>query len=837
MRCFGAVFILACALCVPGMVNAQGTASDAGLTAARAALEDGLFPLAQKQVESHLEAHPETVSDPKVFALLLQALHGQKKHKEILDRVEQATGKGAKGAAYTFWRALAQYELERPEAALRVLADFDTRYPKSEYDGREDRLSAWCSLALGNTNGALQAFERFDRHHGDGADASQNLLEWARVLVRSGQLKPAGELLVRVTGMQGNVAHKQEAAYWLGEVHAKQRNWTGAVEVLGGLSRNQAADPDLRSLAWLSLAQVREAQTNHEEAVAALAEVEKLARREDLKRDARANTGRLLLSQRRMDDGIPFVKQFVRDHPDDGRAGGLQLQLAEALLESGRYNESAEEYLHHLETFTNSTEQAEAHRGRGWALFSLERYSEAIAAFGKAHKLFKNPVSRQRCLFKMGDAYLANSQNEVAADTYRRFLSEHPRSDLAPRAHVLLAEALRRSGATPAAEEVLVQVAEQYADTRQGEEALLRLGDMLRAEGRWGDALKKYGQLVDTYTNGSFTAEGLAGRGLVHYRLFAFDMAEKDYVRLVTEFPESLAAERGQYMLGLSYYCLRRDSDALKVLGELAEERPNSPWAAEALFWTGKYDYNRGAYDGATNAFLSVAGKYPGHTLADKALLFAGWSCLKGKEYLQAIEILGRLAKEYPQSPKLFEARFAQGDAMRLLAQFSGAILVFDEIIHKHAADPLVARAWLRKGDCQFMLGTDDKKRYEEAIHSYRVVAGDARAAFELVLEGAYKVGRSLEKLDRAQDALDQYHAKVMVKFLEAKDAGEWLGPEAEMWFTRASFNAAEILEARGDWSGVVRILERVVQAGVPAADETRARIQKIRSEHFWLFY
>ena len=833
----GTTLALACMLCMPGLGTAQGTASEAGLTAARAAMEDGLFALAQKQVETHLAAHPEAVKDPKVFALLLRALHGQQKHEDILARIKQATQAGAKGAAYTFWRALARYELKQHEPALRELADFETRYPESAYSGRGNRLAAWCYLAVGDTNRAFQAFERFDRNHGAAPEASQNLLEWSQALIRIDRFAQAEELLVRVTGMKSNAAHVQEAGYWLGEVLAKQGNWARAVEVQVGLARNQAANPDLRAQALLSLSRAREAQTNHEEAVAALREVGTLARRDDLKRDAQADIGRLLLAQKRMDDGIPLVKEFVREHPDDSRAGRLQLQLADVLLEGGKYAESAAEYLHHLETFTNSTEQAEAHRGRGWALFSLERYSEAVNAFEKAHNLFRNPVSKQRCLFKMGDAYLANKQFETAAQTYRQFLAEHPQSDLAPRAHVLLADALRGGGAAADAVGVLQKVVEQYADTRQAEEALLRLGDMLRIEGRWGDALEKYDRLVGTYTNSSHMAEGLVGRGLVHYRLFAFDKAASDYTRLVKGFPESTAAEQGHYMLGLTYYCMRRDSEALEVLKDFAARHPNSIWAADALFWVGKYDYNRAVYDGATNAFLSVAGKFADDPLADDALLYAGWASLKRKEYVQAIEILGRLAKEHPDSPKLVEARFAQGDAMRELAQFSGAILVFDEIINKHAADPLVARAWLRKGDCQFMLGTDDKKRYEEAIHSYRVVAGDTHAPLELTLEAEYKVGRSLEKLGRPDDALAQYHANVMVKFLEAHDAGKWPGPEAEMWFTRASFSSAEILESKGDWRRVVNILERVVEAGVPAAEETRARIAKIRSERFWLFY
>jgi hypothetical protein len=43
-------------------------------------------------------------------------------------------------------------------------------------------------------------------------------------------------------------------------------------------------------------------------------------------------------------------------------------------------------------------------------------------------------------------------------------------------------------------------------------------------------------------------------------------------------------------------------------------------------------------------------------------------------------------------------------------------------------------------------------------------------------------------------------------------------------------------MENRGQWRRVVKILERVVAAGVPAANEARERIAKIRSERWWLF-
>jgi len=85
-------------------------------------------------------------------------------------------------------------------------------------------------------------------------------------------------------------------------------------------------------------------------------------------------------------------------------------------------------------------------------------------------------------------------------------------------------------------------------------------------------------------------------------------------------------------------------------------------------------------------------------------------------------------------------------------------------------------------------------------------------------------------------EALEHYYTNVMVRFFEDRENGVWHTEASKMWFTRASLNAAEILEAKGDWRGVVRVLERVVEAGVPAAEETRARIAAIKAEHWWLY-
>ena len=223
--------------------------------------------------------------------------------------------------------------------------------------------------------------------------------------------------------------------------------------------------------------------------------------------------------------------------------------------------------------------------------------------------------------------------------------------------------------------------------------------------------------------------------------------------------------------------------------------------------------------------------------MADDALFWGGMAAAKREDYLRSIELFNRVAKEYPDSRRMAEARFAQADSLCELGRFAAAILVFEEIISKYPESDLIPSAWGRKGDCQFTLGSpDEPERWEESIDSYRVVANSSSAGLDLVLQAEYKIGRCLEKLARAKDALEHYYIRVIVRFLEEREKGAWLNDATKVWFTRAVFNSADVLESRKDWKRLISILERVVEAGVPAAEEARQRIEKIKSEHWWLF-
>ncbi len=806
----------------------------------QAALADGLHGIAEEHFQAYFKMLEGEASDNvKPVILLVRALHGQKKYAEILEllKVRQRwIGKVEDVGAFSFWRAFSQFQMGASEQGIAELADFETRFPKDEYLCRARRLRATCLLALKRTDAALAEFELFDRECAQSPEVAANLLDWGRVLVQEGRAAEAAGILQKLMKMQGDAQAVQEGHLWMGRALRLVGKPAEATAILQGLCDDVTAEPNLRAEACFSASKMMAAAGDLTNAVSALTNGVAVARGETVKLRGEGLLGLMYLRMGRTDEGVARVKAFTSAMPDDASAAGMQLELATALLDAERHAEALEEFQNYLETFDDVIGQAEASAGKGWALLATGRHAEAAGVFEKAYALHTDPKARVRCLLKAGDSFFLNEQYQLARDMYRKAYETFPESELADRARLQEGVSLLRADDLDGALRVLKALGSGARDATVSEEALFRISMVQEMKGLWQLATDGYTGVMKAFPDGIFYAKALHGRGLVRYGQYDFDNAAADFERVLAEFPDSSVAEQAFYMRGLSYYGQMRDEKAIEICREFVVRFPASRWLPEVLFWIGKYEYNREQYAEAEKMFLKVVSGENSVALGDDALLWSGLSAMKAKEFVRAIEHFGRLVKEYPESRRLAEARFHQADALCEQARFSAAILIFDEIISSYPEHELIPAAWGRKGDCQFTLGAGEASRYEESIASYRVVAQSETSRHDLIMQANYKIGRCLEKMGRQKEALSHYYNEVILQYFEDKEKGVWQDQLSKVWFTRAAFNAADIMEGNKDWRGVVSILERVMDARVPAVDEASERIERIKSERWWLF-
>jgi hypothetical protein len=126
-------------------------------------------------------------------------------------------------------------------------------------------------------------------------------------------------------------------------------------------------------------------------------------------------------------------------------------------------------------------------------------------------------------------------------------------------------------------------------------------------------------------------------------------------------------------------------------------------------------------------------------------------------------------------------------------------------------------------------MGADNPARYHAALTAYQTaVLGENLTATQRVTL-SFKIARTLEKLKRTEEAVDQYYTQVVLAYRAGVARGESYEDEARAVFSRAALRLADEYESRGRDFQAIRVLELVVASRVPAADEAARRIARLR--------
>lgn len=810
----------------------------ANLVEGRAALEDGFYELARSRLVDYIDAAPDRASKAMGTVYLAECMHGMGRYEQVLSmltaRHAWAAGTEAAGG-FAYWMARAHLSGGDPIAGLEVLASFEERFPDSPFGAPVWRLRARTLAAQNRLQEAIDAFAGFDERYADRPEAAENLLDWAEALRLRGAPEDVIPVLRRLVREHSASDAAQTGRLRLGDLLIEQGDREEAMAVLTELGDMADAVPALRSDAWLAAAALHEQTTNLTAAVAALRKaaeitVDPVRRAEILRR-----TGHLSIRQGERDTGLAQLQEAVSAAQDTDRAADMQLFYAESLQELGLHQRAAEAFQQYLEAFPDPTGQRRAQWGRGWSLWELQRYPEAAALFESAYQRSEDPDFRSQALFKMADSYLAEGQHQRAAGAYQEFLGVFPDHELAPKAYSNQVEALHRAGDRTGALVLLQAQIDSGGDPEGIGRAWMRKALLHRDAEEWGRVEEIYSRVHEMDPEGELGLEALCRRGTARYAQGRFAEALADFRKVADRAEGTRWGEEAHYMRGWSLYMLGEDAEALAICQAFIEQYPDSALAPRVLFWLGEYYWNHGFHAEAEARFLACAESDPSGPLVDKALFWAGRAMERQSDYLRAKDHINRLVREHPDTPLMAEIRLLQGDVLTQLGLPAEAILALDEIIKKWPESYLLNRALIRKGQCQFTLGVpgvEGNVRYEQALASFRAVAESATATPELQLRARSMMGQCLEKLGRAEEAFDAY-MKVVYQYLAQWTAGDATGAG---WFTSAAFKAAALMESRDNWGEALRIYRRVVDTGVPAAQEARKRIQKIRLEHWQLF-
>ena len=815
-----------------------------GLAVARRALGDELWRIAQAKAAEVAASTADAATRALARQVELEALAGAGRPADMLARLDAWTD--AEGDVFRYWRAWALAQLGRADEARAALA---APFADPVHAALALRLGARLDVQAGDRAAASARFAQASAVLASNAVArAENAVEWARTLDASGAPAEALDVLRKegvatARGPSGDAARLLEA-----RLLAKTGDQASGLRLLekivaGGTNTEERA----YVLAACDYSEQLLAGGSTNLALHVVSNAVARATRPDLVCRAGYALGfALFANPASRAEGVDRVTGLVRKFPDNPQSGAAQLRLADGLLAVGDAAGAVREYGVLLQSYPSHALDAHVLEGRGWAFLRLGRRAEAVGLFARAAQVATNDAVRARCTFKQAEALAADGRHDEAAAVYGAVVH----APMKEQARYRQADELSRAKRTAAAGEIFRALFKEGGETAV--ESGIRAAAVELTLGHLERAVESFSRVLDEKAVRKPTPEqrgrALSGRGRALYRAYRFPDAERDFAEVARLLPS-----RKEEMAFLGALCLYGDGHereayelARNLLAGLSD---GSPLRGDLQMWLAKYDAGRREWLAAIAGFEACAANAQvDDTHRIEALVRAVRCAAAMPDYAKAVELAARvatnavavaaMAEARPESAHVAEAMVLQGEALIELARFDDAVMVLERAGLVPAPQPVLRRAAIARADCLFAMGADDANRYRGALAAYRTLLQDAELSDSLRISVAFKVGRTLEKLGLHDEAAAQYYDKVVGEYWNAvrPDAPDtarrrWFDGNARALFARAAFILADHHEARGELKAAVNVLSYVVSARVPAADEARRRIARLKEK------
>ena len=306
------------------------------------------------------------------------------------------------------------------------------------------------------------------------------------------------------------------------------------------------------------------------------------------------------------------------------------------------------------------------------------------------------------------------------------------------------------------------------------------------------------------------------------------DEARKNLTRAADSKPTAAATERADYlMIWIEDSAGADETKVVELAKRFLGQYGASQFAPEVRMKLAEIYYRRQDFANAQTQFEILAQENPDNPLGENALFFAAESAMSsmGERSLdRAIVLFDQVVRL--NGALRWPARNEQAVIERKLGKPQDALVLYDEVLKSDAGPSEKREALCGKGDIFFEMAGSHPENYQRALEIYEQLASDKKTPIHWRNQALFKKALCLEKKNDRPGALATFY-KVLEDEARPDRRSELF------WYYKAGFNAARLLEDDSKWESAVAVYEKLAAAGGSRSEEAKARLNRLRLEHF----
>ncbi len=502
-------------------------------------------------------------------------------------------------------------------------------------------------------------------------------------LLQQAKNAEAAEMLKRyVTSAKGD---KAEAMFKLAHAELAAGKSDEAQHTFADLTQGPADSPWVQR-GLLEYGQVLFNAKQHDRAASTLQRLLDANAPAELSAPAIYLLGWIDFDAKRFEQAAEQWKKLTDKYAGDKLAADAAFQRGVALKDAGKLDES----LDALQSFAAShADHPNATKARQLSAAILTAHGKHEQAGQILAELARDPKASDTILYDLSWSQ-RNSKNAAGAqETYRRLLSLHADSTLAPAACTELAELLYDDKKYSEAAELLERVAgEKSADSKVAGPALYRLGFCYEKLNQWDKAAVAFSDFADRFgDDAKLAASALLQAGVAFGQQGKFDRAESMLSRMLEKYSSSDQAPIAMLKLGEAQ-AERQEYDAsCRTYRKFLDTYKKNDFAYLAQFGIAWAQENLKQFVPAREEYKKVLGLTNGETAA-RAQFQIGETYLAEQKFEQAIPALLAVEDVYAYPKWSARALLEAGRAFEQLKQPDRAKQQYTQLVTKYKNAP-----------------------------------------------------------------------------------------------------------------------------------------------------
>lgn len=747
---------------------------------------------------------------------LIEALLAAQQPAEALALLDAARARDLPESK--FWRAQALASLHRPTEALALYEQVKND-PKSAFRANATFGAAEMLRELNRPDAAAQEYSKL---HGDPIWGARARIRSVELLFAKGDMLNARRMLDAIEPK--TAAERQEMLFLRGRLSISKRPDRAGEAFQAILQKPDGATRDVLIAALFGVAEANLQLKTPEAGDDALEDfIEHHPRDADLARIF-AKLDELYRAEE--NPSRNELQRWIRD-AEQPRKGFAQWYLARMEARSGRSESAWESFTVLRQSKPKEKEFASAFLE--FAELAIERGKSdlALAILEEARALRPESNVLDRINMLAGQAQYEARQFDAAATTFEGIARSS--SPLAKTSLINASLAWLQAGNRERFAADSGQLAGSSAGENPGMESRLEEA-LVQAARNDKNAAESLQSVLRDFPNDKRASEAWVALAELAFHATPprLEEAKTNLARAAQANPTPTATERADYlMIWIEDAAKGSDAKVIEAANGFLDRHPTSALAESVRLKLAEEYYRRQDFSNAQTQFELLAAKQPAGPLGEKALFFAAKSAV----FSMAPHALDHAITLFDQVVRLnggmkWAARNEQAAIERKLGKLPDALSLYEEVLKNSTRPDEKREALCGKGDIFFEMGGSDAANYARAIEVYDELAASAEKQVQWRSQALFKKGVCQEKQANKTEALASFF-QVLDSEVRPDRANELF------WFYKAGFNAARLLEDSSKWQSAVSIYERLAVAGGPRSDEAKARLSRLRMEHF----